>query len=68
MILSVVDAEDIYLSAKALTVTMMNELEAKWHEPALKKLEKMMLAMSKKQAAQPPVQSGMTEDDYANNR
>ena len=67
MILSVVDAEDMYLSAKALTVTMMNELEAKWHEPALKKLEKMMLAMSKKQAAQPQ-QMMPTEDDYANNQ
>jgi hypothetical protein len=67
VILSVVDAEDMYLSAKALTVTMMNELEAKWHEPALKKLEKMMQAMSKGQAAQPPIQPDM-EEDYADNQ
>lgn len=65
--LSVVDAEDLYLSAKALTVTMMNELEAKWHQPALEKLEKMLLAMAKMQAqgqAQMPEQLGM-EEDYA---
>lgn len=68
--LSVVDAEDLYLSAKALTVTMMNELEAKWHQPALEKLEKMMLAMAKMQgqAQAQPQQMMPTEDDYANNR
>lgn len=64
--LSVVDAEDLYLSAKALTVTTMNELEAKWHQPALERLEKMMLAMSKKQAAQPP--DFETEESYADNQ
>ena len=66
MMLSVVDAEDLYLSAKALTYTMMNELEAKWHQPALEKLEKMMAAMAKAQGQ--PQQMMPTEDDYANNQ
>lgn len=63
--LSVVDAEDLYLSAKALTVTMMNELEAKWHQPALEKLEKMMLAMQNMQG-QAQMPSLEAEEDYAN--
>ena len=66
MMLSVVDAEDLYLSAKALTYTMMSELEAKWHQPALEKLAKMMTAMAKAQGQ--PQQMMPTEDDYANNQ
>lgn len=63
MILSVVDAEQLYLSAKAFTVVTLSELEAAWHKPALERLEKMMLAMAKEQGAQHPVKT-MEDENY----
>jgi|JI10StandDraft_1071094.scaffolds.fasta_scaffold613378_2 hypothetical protein len=63
MILSIVDAESLYLSAKALTSVMVSELEMKWHQPALEKLEKMMaLAMQEQLSAQPQEQLDMEEN------
>lgn len=51
MMLSVVDAQDLYMSAKAFTALEFSELEAAWHKPALDKLAKVMAALA--QGAQP---------------
>ena len=49
MQLSVVDAQDLYMSAKAFTALTISELEAEWHKPAIEKLAKVMAALAKGQ-------------------
>lgn len=46
MQLSVVDAQDLYMSAKAFTALTISELEAEWHKPALEKVAKVMAALA----------------------
>jgi hypothetical protein len=52
--LSVVDAQDLYMSAKAFTALTISELEAEWHKPALEKLAKMLILMAKEQGTPLP--------------
>jgi hypothetical protein len=52
--LSVVDAQDLYMSAKAFTALTISELEAEWHKPALEKLAKMLTLMAKEQGTPLP--------------
>lgn len=54
MNLSVVDAQDLYMSAKAFTALTISELEAEWHKPALEKLAKMLTLMAKEQGTPLP--------------
>lgn len=54
MNLSVVDAQDLYMSAKAFTALTISELEAEWHKPALEKLANMLTLMAKAQGAPLP--------------
>lgn len=66
MQLSVVDAQDLYMSAKAFTALTISELEAEWHKPALEKLAKMMTAMAQQQGVQLPeeVEAPEAEENY----
>lgn len=65
MMLSVVDAQDLYMSAKAFTELEFSELEAKWHKPALEKLAKMLAVMAKQQGVQPaPIEQPETGGTY----
>jgi len=59
MQLSAVDAQDIYLSAKAFTTLTYSELEAKWHQPAIERMTKIMLAMQ--QTSMPNAMSGQPQ-------
>jgi len=47
MQLSVVDAQDLYMSAKAFTALTISELEAEWYKPAIEQAAKVMAAMQK---------------------
>ena len=49
MNLSIVDAQDLYMNAKAFTAVTISELEAKWHKPALEKMAKVLAGMAKQQ-------------------
>lgn len=49
MQLSVVDAQDLYMSAKAFTSLTISELEAEWHKPAIEKMARVLAAMTKQQ-------------------
>lgn len=64
MMLSVVDAQDLYMSAKAFTELEFSELEKKWHQPALEKLAKVLAVMAKQQGVEPappaPIDTGGT--------
>lgn len=66
MQLSVVDAQDLYMSAKAFTALTISELEAEWHKPALEKLAKMLTMMAKEHGVQLPeeVEEPETEANY----
>lgn len=61
MILSVVDAQDLYMSAKAYTAITIAELEAKWYEPAVEKYAKVMAALAKGQQPNVPLPEQMSE-------
>jgi hypothetical protein len=64
--LSVVDAQDLYMSAKAFTALTISELEAEWHKPALEKLAKMLTLMAKEQGTPLPeeVEEPEMEESY----
>lgn len=61
MQLSVVDAQDLYMSAKAFTALTISELEAEWHKPALEKLAKVMAALAQGAQTNLPMPEEMSE-------
>lgn len=60
MILSVIDAQDLYLSAKAFTALTISELEAEWYQPAIEQAAKVMAAMQ--QFQQTPESAPMPDE------
>jgi hypothetical protein len=63
MQLSVVDAQDLYMSAKAFTALEFSELEAKWHRPALEKVAKVMAALASGAETNLPMPEEMSEPE-----
>jgi hypothetical protein len=63
MQLSIVDAQDIYMSAKAFTALTISELEAEWHQPAIEKLAKVMTALSQGAQTSLPMPEEMQEPE-----
>lgn len=61
MILSVIDAQDLYLSAKAFTALTISELEAEWYQPAIEQAAKVMAAMQ--QFQQTPEAAPMPDEN-----